>query len=327
MIEVLVVTGIISILTALLVPAVQSAREAARRARCQNNLHQFGLAVHSYHDSNGCFPPAVTTLMRSNGPTYGGLYSIHTRLLPSLELGNLFNSINFETGTWPIDTLYSSPTQAQVELDLSNWTSMNTCISLFLCPADAGPYQATGNNYRGNAGVGSFWAVSVEYPDSGNGLFPEIGTIRMSQVPDGLSHTVAFSERLQGSAGPRAHASPERDAFQQVGIDSTADDLLATCRLSARPTNDQTYRRTGKWWFWTGREYTLYNHAQAPNGIVPDCTHGGTLPATGMWTARSNHFGGVNALMGDGSARFVSETISTAIWRGFGTRNGGELVD
>jgi prepilin-type N-terminal cleavage/methylation domain-containing protein/prepilin-type processing-associated H-X9-DG protein len=324
LIELLVAIGIISILIALLLPAVQAAREAARRAQCQNNLHQIGIAVQAYHDANGCYPPAVTQL---NRPDYGGYYSIHVRLLPYLEQGMLFNAINFETGTWPTDTFYFGPGLALTILNRPNVTAMNTSLRVFLCPSDAGPFRRTGNNYRGNVGVGPKWGTSAEFPDSGNGIFPEIGPIRMSQVPDGLSHTAAYSERLQGSGHDDGQAVPERDMFQMLGVALTADDLLKACRISARVSNKEIYTSAGMWWFWTGRENTLYNHAQAPNGVVPDCTHGGTLPATDMCTARSRHYGGVNVLMGDGSARFVSETISTAVWRGFGSRNGGELVD
>ncbi|RUL88321.1 DUF1559 domain-containing protein [Tautonia sociabilis] len=329
LIELLVVIGILGLLAALLMPAVQSAREAARRAMCQNNLHQIGLALHAYHDANTTFPPA-TTAYGVRARCYGGLYSIHTRLLPYLDQRPLFDAINFDTGTWPTISHLSHGPAGCHDSNIFNLTVMETQMDLFLCPSDGGPFAETGNSYRGNVGVGSHWGVTAEHPDSGNGIFPEAdGPISISRVPDGLSHTVAFSERLRGS-GREGRLSPERDVFSFADglIVLTADDLLKVCRISARPSNPQEgFVRTGRRWFWTGRGNTLYNHAQAPNGVIPDCTAGGPVIETDMFTARSWHRGGVHALMADGSLRFVSETIATPVWRGFGSRNGREPVD
>ncbi len=326
LIETLVAVGIIGILIGLLLPAVQAAREAARRAQCQNNLHQLGIAINAYHNTNGCYPPVSTVDIQSNNFVYGGFYSMQTRVLPYLGQGVLFNAVNYDTGTWPTDSFYVFPLRSSVMLNQFNLTVLNTSITDFLCPSDSGPFR-TGNNYRGNVGLGPNWRTSAEFPDSGNGIFPEIGPIRMSQVPDGLSHTAACSERLEGSGLPRGRMDLDRDMFQMNSIVLSADDLLKACRISARPSNHEIYTSAGKRWFWTGREYTLYTHTQAPNGVVPDCLSGGTLPAMDMSTARSCHPSGVNVLMGDGATRFVSETVSTPVWRAFGTRNGGELVD
>jgi len=157
LIELLVAIGIISILIGLLLPAVHAARESARRARCLNNLHQIGIAVQAYHDASGCYPPALSQL---NSPNYGGYYSIHVRLLSFLEQGVVFNAINFETGTWPTDSFYYSPLASQRALNRSNATAMNRSVGVFLCPSDAGAFQTTGNNYRGNAGVGPYSPLS-----------------------------------------------------------------------------------------------------------------------------------------------------------------------
>lgn len=311
-------------LTSLLLPAVQSAREAARKAQCQSNLRQLGIAVHSYHDAEHTYPPADTQL---NKPGYGGYYSIHVRLLPYLEQTPLFNAVNFIVGTWPTDTFHYYPLLEQVLLNRANATAMNTRVKLFLCPSDPGAFVHTGNNYRGNVGVGPYEATTAEYPDSGNGIFPEIGPIRNSQVRDGLSHTAMFSERLQGSGRLKSAPDPRKDMLMDLELNWTADDLLKACRLSALAPQPDAYTRAGKWWFWTGREHTLYNHAQSPNGRIPDCTMGGSLPQGDMCTAKSDHPGGVNVLMGDGSLRFISDGVSTAVWRGYGTRNGRELVD
>ncbi len=328
LIELLVVLGIIGVLISLLLPAVQGAREAARRGACQNNLHQIGLAIHGYHAANGCFPMAITD--EDPADAYGGFYSVHVRLLPYLDQVPLYNAVNFETGTWCTDTYQSSVTFQQQLKNLANNTARFTSISTFVCPSDGGPFRETGTNYRGCAGVGWYWMTTVEHPDSGNGVFAESAQpIRMSWVTDGLSHTAAFSERLRGSGNAR-HMRPDRDLFgvYPIVFVRTAEDVVQLCRISARPGNPRPpFVTTGRWWFWTGREQTLYTHAQGPNGRVPDCTHGSSRVHPDMLTARSLHLGGVNVLMADGSLRFVSEEVSTPVWRGFGSRNGGELVD
>jgi len=325
LIELLATLGVLSILVALLLPAVQSAREAARRSQCQNNLHQIGLALHSYHALHNCFPVAATSLKRSHGSFYGGFYSVQVRLLPHLDQAPLFDAVNFQTGTWPLDTFMVPITDRELQINSANSTVYLTAIGAFLCPSDGGPFQDTGNNYRGNTGVGPFSSPWAESPDSGNGLFPEHGPITIPQVTDGLSHTVAFSERVRGSG--REPPDPVRDTYKRTGIVHTADQLLTACRIAARPSNLSGFVDNGRWWFWTGRERTLYNHAQVPNGSIPDCTYGAFTPAIDMATARSMHPGGVHVLMGDGSGRFIPDSIAQGVWRGLGTRNGGELVD
>jgi len=266
---------------------------------------------------------------------YHGMYSIHVRLLPYLDQAVLFDAINFMVPAYPEppDPFTGMPLSELSGL-MVGWNAMNqttrfTGIGLFLCPSDAGAFTETGNNYRGNTGVGCCPHPTAVYPDSGNGLFPEIDIVSAARVTDGLSHTAAFSERLRGT-GRSATLAPARDFFPWAGDasappTSTADDLLRRCRHNARPSK-RRFVESGRWWFWTGRERTLYNHAQPPNGLVPDCI-GGAFMANGMATARSWHPGGVGVLMGDGSARFVRDSVSVEVWRALGTRDGREVVD
>jgi prepilin-type N-terminal cleavage/methylation domain-containing protein/prepilin-type processing-associated H-X9-DG protein len=320
LIEVLVTLGIIGIVVGLTLPGVQAAREAARRAKCQSNLHQIGLALQSYEKDYGCFPVGNTTDIRvSSG--FLGYYSIHARMLQYLDQSTLYNSVNFATGTSPRPVRGFDQASSG-----ANLTALNTQLTLLLCPTDGGPLSDSGANYRGNVGVGPMNWNSIEFPDSNNGLFPESGLVRAAYVPDGLSHTAAFSERLRGSGQPSFPAS-DRDFWPSHGYLSTANDQLRECVIEARPGATQCFVDGGRYWFWTGREHTLYCHAQAPNGRVPDCLDLGVVTALGMATARSWHPGGVNVLMGDGSCRWVGSSIDQAVWRGFGTRNGRELVD
>jgi len=325
LIELMTVIGTVSVLIGLLLPAVQSAREAARRFQCQNNLRQIGLAVHGYHNDNAFFPPALMG-WSDRKPTNFGYHSPFARLLPYLDAKTVFDSINFSVSTFPLESFGVRLQPAELAADSINATAFGTNLALFLCPSDGGAFESAGCNYRGNTGDGPGFGTSAEMPDSGNGLFPERVMVSARMVPDGLSHTAAISERLRGSGGNRRVADPTRDYFQKPTLASTADDLLLACRVAARPGGGG-FVYGGRWWFWTGRERTLYNHAQSPNGRIPDCLTSGAVTAPGMSTARSWHPGGVNVLMGDGSVRFASDGTSQQVWRALGSRNGSELVD
>lgn len=330
LIELLVTLGVISILAGLLLPAVQSAREAARRAKCQNNLRQMALALHAYHDANSCFPLCCTNGYdpKRERFTYFGFFSIHVRMLPYLELAALYDAANFEVGAVPPETLaWPGLRPEERYTQVANATAATTGIDLFVCPADGGPFEEHGNNYRGNEGVGPWNMAWAEYPDSGNGFFLSLRSTRASMIADGLSHTVAFSERLRGSGLDRREADPSRDVWGVLGQALNADQMLQLCQVWGRPRPREAFVHSGKWWFYGGRERTQYTHTQEPNGRVVDCTWGGSRTAIGMASARSWHPGGVNAAMGDGSIRFVRESIDRGVWRGLGSRNGGELVD
>jgi len=329
LIELLVVIGIVAILIALLLPAVQSARAAARRSACANNLRQMGLAIHGYMGDFSVFPPSITTRFTrySPGGIYYGLFSLHSRLLPYLDQVALYNAINFSVGTAPLDAVGAGIPSSRAQASaVYNATVFQTGLQVFLCPSDGGAFLDTGCSYRGNAGVGPFLSTSARHRDSGNGLLTDGGIVSVAYVPDGLSHTAACSERVRGTDQPNG-LSPERDIFPtRYGSILTADEAVQACRIAARP-GVAAFTQSGRWWFWAGRERTLYIHAQAPNGRIPDCLRPGSFTAIGMVTARSLHPGGVNVLMGDGSLRFVGEGIALPVWRGLGTRNGGELVD
>jgi len=327
LIETMVVVSMIGLLIALLLPAVQAAREAARRAQCTNNLKQIGLALHNYESSHRSFPlnlgePRVDPTR--GHPFYIGArpYSALTRLLPYLDNQPLYASINFSVETFPANGGSEFPFP-------ENTTAYFTGVSAFLCPSEGSsepsPY---GCNYRGNYGVGPSVATSQETYDSGNGFYTFPGVLGPRSFPDGLSHTAAYSERLRGT-GTGTRIVPERDlGYILVMPHCTtrdADYALQCCRL-ASTKGFPAYRSAGFTWFYGDFECTAYNHAQEPNGRIPDAL-AGDFTWWGVSTARSLHPAGVNSLMADGSVRFVKGSISRKVWRGLGTRNGDELVE
>ena len=253
---------------------------------------------------------------------------MYVHLLPYFDQRPLYDAVNFEVGTIPLEMVGRHGANPKARsLSAHNSTVYRTGIATLLCPSDPGAFEEAGCTYRANTGVGPFFSSNALHPDGGNGLFPDLGWVSDTSVPDGLSHTAAFSERIRGT-GDVANPTPARDMFvARSGVRMrTADDSIQLCRVSAHATA-AAFRDSGRWWFWSGRERTLYNHAQSPNGVVPDCLLPSFITSFGMVTARSRHPGGVNVLMGDGAVRFVGEQVPLAVWRGLGTRNGGELVD
>ena len=324
LLELLVGVSIVGLLVALILPAVQSAREAARRLQCENNLKQIGLALHSYETSNKCFPlnwgnPRVDPKL--GRPFYIGArpYSALTRLLADLDLQPLFASINFNVETFPNGAECDFPFP-------QNLTAYGTSIAVFLCPSD-GESIPGGCNYRGNYGIGPCFGPTRQAYDSGNGFYMFPGVLGPQSFPDGLSHTVAYGERLRGT-GADGGVFPARD-FGDIDVMtycvSRDADVALDCARLASTNGFPAYRSAGFTWFYGDFECAAYNHAQEPNGRIPDALVAG--PWFGIATARSLHPGGVNSLMADGSVRFVRQSVGRGVWRALGTRNGGELVE
>jgi prepilin-type N-terminal cleavage/methylation domain-containing protein len=326
MIELLVVVSIIAILCALLIPAVQSARESARRAQCIGNLKQIGLGLHSYESVFGRFPPNILISAQPRGFT--SVASPLARLLPQLELTSHYNAINFElVASFPPGLL-------------ANQTVMSTTIGLFLCPSDAGsPVPGYGRvNYRCSLGVTTIFvdpAAGTPLPtDYRSGAFSPAIAPRPSDFPDGLSATIGLSERLQGDW--------TRQTFRRGGDYRLADGAfiglgtavaVSVCdRVGSDPAALQE-SRGGESWLVAGLHFTDYNHFSTPNKTDHDCglsryldDFNGRQTVDGVFTATSAHPGGVNVLMMGGEVRFVRDSIALATWRALSTRAGGEVI-
>jgi prepilin-type N-terminal cleavage/methylation domain-containing protein len=314
LIELLVVIAIIGILIALLLPAVQKVREAAKRARCSSNLHQIGLALHSYHDVMGVFPNARDPYPLS--------FSVHAHLLPFLEQDNLYRLIDF-TGANGATSTYKGV----------NALPADTPVPVYSCPSDVGAVLGGngavagvtfgGTNYVSCVGTGasSSGVTNGDYV-SGDGVFRLVpgGPTAMKDITDGLSNTAAFSESVYGDGtAAQTPASPPIDPLAlAIDINGSAMDP-DTCAQTTTYTGQR-----GDRWINGGYLSTAYNHFTTPNSSTLDCLN--TANNYGLKTARSRHSAGVNLLLCDGSIRFVANSVDLTTWRALATRGGGEVV-
>lgn len=343
LIELLVVISIIAILVSLLLPAVQQAREAARRTQCKNNLKQLGLAMHNYHDVHRRLPAGYFSYPTSNGiaPTWAQLdsgtwdgapgWSWAAMLLPFLEQGNVTAAINFDRPLW----------------DVAHRDFIDTKLPVFLCPTSSGgddPFvvqQADGtpriidgqpitvgrSHYVASHGQESCWGecgaatTGIVFTDIytfatqtvtingdagrvADGPFYRNSGTRFRDVTDGLTNTIFLGEHssklsdktwvgvVPGGSTPPRFTSPEN------GPDAAATMVLV--------------------------------HA-GPSGGELDITgfpiiHPINFPTFHVGQMYSEHTGGGNVSLGDGSVRFVSENIDLILWAELSSMNEGEVI-
>ncbi len=321
LIELLVVIAIIGVLLALLLPAVQSAREAARRAQCLNNLKQIGIGLHSYHAAVGSFPvgflyptapvPATTSPLQYR-------WSVLAQMAPQLEQANLSNALNFD---FPVGSRPTGGPSPFWPFYPANTTAMATTVASFLCPSDGAPPPMAGSgpvNYAFSAGTGAGGGEAA----LADGAFMLGPALSLASLTDGASHTAAASEQLLGLAGPYSQPAPgpvPRPAAR------------AMARVAAGPLTDAACDGAPAGWllnkgagWWDGNFLnTLYNHHEPPNSARFDCI---TYHNPGWKAARSQHPGGVNLLFCDGHAGFVRDGVARPAWQALATRSGGEIV-
>ena len=354
LIELLVVIAIIGVLIALLLPAVQQAREAARRAQCVNNLKQVGLAIHNYLDTHRTFPSAGSYWRCGGGSDWaGGGFSVFGMILPFMDRADLGDRINYGMNGHP----------ASCPNTLPNTTVARFRYRMYLCPSDeaSNPYEAAGDSnyavnngwprqatgYNGERGghsatswpIGngfagihpayvsaatpeSFWTGSVSPP-----LHAPLGwVVKDKSFPDGLSKTAAFSERL---INPGLVVRDVRRNFYIFGDGTTPrslPQLADDCRLASVASPDSSM--IGGSWLSPLAEFgNTYQHLLTPN--TKNCRYGASAnhAISGnnfAMTPSSGHPGGVNVLYGDGSVNYVTNSIDQRNWWALGTRDGGD---
>lgn len=297
LVELLVVIAIIGILIALLIPAVFSSREAARRVTCVDRLRQIGIAVALYEQSHRRIVPGVGN----------GGFSTHVRLLPYVGGASLYRHVNFSrfNGMPP------------------NGDLAKHRLPIFHCPDNpvgSMAFRRDFTNYIGSAGGGN--------PDEQNGFFVNLtkgGIIRFADVVDGLSNTAAMSEAIAypegfpGDPGLRKKGAIRKTRHQYL-VPRELDLLIADC-LSG--STDLTRYSLGYDWTVGSISITRLVHVLPPNS--PSCFNRSKV-LHGIYAPSSYHAGGVNVLFGDGSVRYVSDTIDGIVWIGLGTRNGKEVI-
>ncbi len=336
LVELLVVIAIIGILIALLLPAVQAAREAARRSQCTNNMKQISLALHNYHDiyktfprqmygvcSNATFCADPTVCLTGCGSGWAGWpgNNVFTMILPFVEQQSVFDKYDFRS-TYFWGTNGSLIPSAQ--------------ISTFRCPSDK--LQQRGDGAQMNYGISKGPNLSWDgnpVSQAENGMFRLFGEIRMAEVTDGLSNTIMLGEQLVGNQTDGVYAvgsdvfAPLPTPFNwtfptqaQVDTWGLALESVATTNPSGNCWGNRGYN-----WGCTCNAIAVNEMAppnyKYPNGVAWAASVG---DAQGSYPCRSKHPGGVNVALGDCAVRFVSQTIEFNIWQGLGSRNGGEAV-
>ncbi|AGA28715.1 DUF1559 domain-containing protein [Singulisphaera acidiphila] len=330
LIELLVVIAIIAVLIALLLPAVQAAREAARRMQCTNNLKQLGLGLMNYETVNGAFPPkSIQTGIGTAVPTTAFDWGTSARLLPFMEQGPLFNSINFSFKY----------------LDVAESTVGSMSLNVLLCPSEPRrePILFRGYYY----GVNSYaWCVGDWYVYGGmSGPPPRCGfatnlSRRLADILDGASQTVFASEvRTYQPQLRHCFGDGSGGTFPTLNNPASTLDLAASIALITSSSTfgqcqmiAEGHTRWVKGDSYHGGFTTVLppnTRALGPQNLDLDLTSideddGG--PTYAAITSRSYHPSGVNALFGDGRVQFIKNTIHFQSWRSLGTIGGGEIV-
>ncbi|MDO5553820.1 MAG: DUF1559 domain-containing protein [Planctomycetia bacterium] len=357
LVELLVVIAIIGILIALLLPAVQAAREAARRMQCSNNLKQIGLGLHNYHDANNSFPAARMFLSSKavlNNRSYEDVWSSLVACLPYMEQNSLFDYIKEKVAAWdanPGSTRVADPYDINMPVVPGTTCPSDGNSSLGIEEENACP-RCSYISSRGDCIFRVLFDSTAPQSelDTYKPLRPRMGFAPFfwhsaSGILDGLSNTIAYSETVTSNT--------KKDARVRAGVSNagaTKAGWITSCLNTVDPDNVSylksasfpsiSYRGARSF---NGRFVMgCFNTVIPPNG--PSCTPNGDFRAG--WqvaTATSNHSGGVNVLIFDGSVRFVSETIDCGkekdvetavlsgpsgfgIWGSMGSTNGGETA-
>ncbi len=345
LVELLVVIAIIAILIGLLLPAVQKVREAAAKAKCQNNLKQIALATFNYESTLGYFPPGSGDL----APGASSAPSVLALILPYVEQANLYNQFDFTK---------------DVNSALVNANARDQDVPIYLCPSDVstatlldpgGSGRPTGrNNYVGNVGatadqrstdmarVGVF---NFTY-DASRKVNSRVAVVH---ITDGTSNTTLWSETKRSLASNSNGGAKDNYEKTMVYLLPASDAGWSPYSPQTGPTFNETNSaawiqgptwRCNSWDYpptniirYRGLEYyralpemIQFTHTVPPNYVGYDCGDASSFTMAHI-AARSYHSGGVNVAMADGSVRFVRDSISFPTWQAMGTRSGGEVYN
>jgi prepilin-type N-terminal cleavage/methylation domain-containing protein/prepilin-type processing-associated H-X9-DG protein len=358
LIELLVVIAIIAVLIALLLPAVQLAREAARRGQCINNMKQLGIALHNYESTNGSLPPGglLTYNYSTSAWDLNSGFSAQGRMLGLLEQQAMYNAMN----VW--FQITKDPYGAAV-----NSTVLRSRVTPFLCPSDMPPNYvgtdqlaiivAPGNNYFASLGSsmeymnhdGTLGLTTVTTAAPPNGVFQSGGrAIGLRDIADGTSNTVAFGEWKVGSGNLQQISGQDIIFAGAEGISNPVGrnnpnlimpdgwnlvlPWLVQCAVKGSMVGSRVQAqktvRLGEEWSVSLSAHSMGNTILPPNARYLNCSTGGqgALNSPGVWGLSSRHPGGANVLTCDGSVKFLKDRINLNTLWALGSRNQGEVV-
>jgi prepilin-type N-terminal cleavage/methylation domain-containing protein len=322
LVELLVVIAIIGILASLLLPAVQQAREAARKANCASNLRQLGLALHNYHDTFQKLPPSW-----SKPQTVNDGWSAQARLLPFLEQANLANHIDYGKS---YNNVFIPIQGGQIRLSQYK-------VPVLICPSEPRAQVRVNNtgapehfplNYGVNAGTWFIWDPATR--QTGNGMFHPESWFNFNAALDGMSNTLAMAEvkaytphfRNAGKPGTLPEPQLPKDLCTMGGefksnsghtewVDGRVNQTAFTATFNPNSKSNCNIMGQKYQVDWTnqqeGKSATIFTFAAV--------------------TSRSYHGGGIHSLLLDDSVHFVADEIDIQTWRALATRDGGEVVE